>query len=69
MSVTNGYQYVYVDKRRGGDLHAHLRCQKRRRKCYGSNERQSQIRGRVSIDERPGSSRNAPAPETGRPTP
>jgi len=47
------YQYVYADKRRGGDLHAHLRCQKRRRKRYGSNERRGQIRGRVSIDERP----------------
>ena len=47
------YQYVYADKRRGGDLHAHLRCQKKRRKRYGSNERRGQIRGRVSIDERP----------------
>jgi IS30 family transposase len=47
------YQYVYADKRRGGDLHAHLRCQKRRRKRYGSNDRRGQIRGRVSIDERP----------------
>jgi hypothetical protein len=47
------YQYVYADKRRGGDLHAHLRCQKRRRKRYGSNERRGQIRGRVWIDERP----------------
>ena len=46
-------QYVYADKHRGGDLHAHLRCQKRRRKRYGSNERRGQIRGRVSIDERP----------------
>ena len=47
------YQYVYADKRRGGDLHAHLRCQKKRRKRYGSNDRRGQIRGRVSIDERP----------------
>ena len=47
------YQYVYADKRRGGDLHAHLRYQKRRRKRYGSNDRRGQIRGRVSIDERP----------------
>ena len=48
------YQYVYADKRRGGDLHARLRCQKKRRKRYGSNDRRGQIRGRVAIDERPG---------------
>jgi IS30 family transposase len=30
------YQYVYADKRRGGDLHTHLPCQKQRRKRYGS---------------------------------
>ena len=54
------YRHVYADKRQGGDLHTHLRCRKRRRKRYGSNERRGQIRGRVSIDERP---------ETGRPTP
>jgi IS30 family transposase len=63
-------QYVYADKHRGGDLHAHLRCQKRRRKRYGSNDRRGQIRGagfRLTSGRR--SSRNAPAPETGRPTP
>ncbi len=47
------YQYVYADKRRGGDLHACLRCQKKRRKRYGSNDRRGQIRGRIPIDERP----------------
>ena len=47
------YQYVYADKRRGGDLHARLRCQKKRRKRYGSNDRRGQIRGRIPIDERP----------------
>ena len=47
-------QHVYADKRQGGDLHTHRRCQKRRRKHYGSNERRGQIRGRVAIDERPG---------------
>ena len=30
------YQYVLSDKRAGGDLHTHLRCQKKRRKRYGS---------------------------------
>ena len=48
------YQRVYADKRRGGSLHAHLRCQKKRRKRYGSNDRRGQIRGRIPIDERPG---------------
>ena len=48
------YQHVHADKRRGGDLHTRLRCQKKRRKRYGSRDRRGQIRGRVSIDERPG---------------
>jgi IS30 family transposase len=61
-------QYVYADKRRGGDLHAHLRCQKKRRKRYGSNDRRSQIRGWIPIDERPEIVEDAPASETGRPT-
>jgi IS30 family transposase len=30
------YQYIYADKRQGGDLHKHLRCQKKRRKRYDS---------------------------------
>ena len=47
------YQYVYEDQRQGGDLHSHLRCQKQRRKRYGSNDRRGQIKGRVSIDKRP----------------
>ena len=47
------YQHVYEDKRRGGDLHCHLRCQKPRRKRYGHYDRRGQIRERVSIDERP----------------
>ena len=47
------YQYVYEDKRRGGNLHRHLRCQKPRRKRYGSYDRRGRIRERVSIDERP----------------
>ena len=47
------YQHVYEDKRRGGDLHRHLRCQKPRRKRYGHYDRRGQIRERVPIDERP----------------
>jgi len=47
------YQYVIADKRQGGDLYRHLRCQKQRRKRYGSYGRRGQLRNRVSIDERP----------------
>ena len=47
------YQHVYEDKRRGGDLYKRLRCQKPRRKRYGSYDRRGRIRERVSIDERP----------------
>lgn len=55
MSVSHEwiYQFVYQDKRQGGDLHSHLRCQKARRKRYGSNDRRGQIKGRISIDDRP----------------
>jgi len=47
------YQYVYRDKRAGGNLHRHLRCRKRRRKRYGTYDRRGQINNRVSIDQRP----------------
>ena len=47
------YQYIYTDKRAGGELHKHLRCQKKRRKRYGSNERRGKIPNRVSIEQRP----------------
>lgn len=47
------YQYVAANKHSGGELYRHLRCQKRRRKRYGSQDRRGQIRNRVSIDERP----------------
>ncbi len=47
------YQYIYADKRAGGDLHKHLRCQKKRRKRYGSYDRRGQIPDRVSIEQRP----------------
>ncbi len=47
------YQYIYADKRAGGDLYRHLRCQKKRRKRYGSRSRRGQIQGRRSISERP----------------
>lgn len=47
------YQYVYADKRSGGDLYRYLRCQKKRRKRYGSYDRRGIIPNQVSIDERP----------------
>ena len=47
------YQYIYADKRSGGDLYRHLRCQKRRRKRYGAYDRRGVIPNQVSIDERP----------------
>lgn len=47
------YLYIYDDKAQGGDLHTHLRCQKKRKKRYGGSDRRGQIKGRISIDERP----------------
>lgn len=47
------YQYIYADKRSGGDLYRYLRCQKKRRKRYGSYDRRGLIPNQVSIDERP----------------
>jgi len=48
------YLYILADKRAGGDLHKHLRCQNKRRKRYGSYDRRGKMPNRVSIDERPG---------------
>lgn len=47
------YQFVLQDKLSGGDLYCHLRCQKQRRKRYGSYNRRGQLIDRVSIDKRP----------------
>lgn len=47
------YQYILADKRTGGNLYTHLRCQKKRRKRYGSYDRRGQLPDRVSIDQRP----------------
>jgi len=47
------YLHIYRDKRQGGDLHKHLRCQKKRRKRYGKQDRRGRIPNRASIDERP----------------
>jgi IS30 family transposase len=47
------YQYIFSDKRAGGKLYKHLRCQKKRRKRYGSRDRRGQLPNRRSIEERP----------------
>ena len=47
------YLYIYADKHSGGDLHRHLRCQKKRRKRYGSYSRRGLIPNRTGIEQRP----------------
>lgn len=47
------YQYIYADKRSGGDLYRFLRCQKARRKRYGAYDRRGIIPNQTSIDARP----------------
>jgi IS30 family transposase len=48
------YQMIYADKAEGGQLHSHLRCQKPRRKRYGSGrQRRGQIPNRRGIELRP----------------
>ena len=49
------YQRLLQDKKLGGKAYLNLRCQKKRRKRYGSGrDRRGQIVGRVSIHDRPG---------------
>ena len=47
------YQHIYADKRAGGTLYTHLRCQKQRRKRYGSYDRRGQLPNCRSIETRP----------------
>jgi len=47
------YLYVYAEKRRGGNLHQHLRSQKKQRKRYSGYIRRGQIPNRTSIEKRP----------------
>ena len=48
------YQYVWEDKKQGGDLYKHLRTQgKRYRKRGAAKDKRGKIVGRVDIDERP----------------
>lgn len=48
------YKHIYADKKAGGELHSHLRCQKkyRKRKTAGQ-DRRGQIPNRNDISERP----------------
>lgn len=48
------YQYIYHDKKTGGDLHKHLRhrCKSYRQRGSG-RERRGRIKNQVMIDERP----------------
>ena len=41
------------DKLDGGSLYLHLRCKKKRKKRYGSNDRRGNLKNRISIDDRP----------------
>jgi len=47
------YQHIYMDKRSGGNLHKHLRCQKKRRRRVGEYDRRGKIPNQVSIEGRP----------------
>lgn len=47
------YQYILADKNAGGTLYRHLRCQKQRKKRYGTYSHRGQIPNQLSIDQRP----------------
>jgi IS30 family transposase len=47
------YQRVYRDKESGGSLYTNLRCQKKRRKRYGTYSKRGGLVNQVSIEERP----------------
>ena len=47
------YQHILVDKQASGDLYKHLRCQKQRRKRYGTYNRRGKLLNCHSIEERP----------------
>jgi transposase, IS30 family len=47
------YQHILVDKRNGGSLYTHLRCQRKRKRRYGRPDKRGQMKDRVSIDLRP----------------
>ncbi len=53
------YRYIWHDKKKGGDLHKHLRgSPKQRRKRYGSYYSRGRLAGKRHITERPVSANN-----------
>ena len=46
------YQHILANKQTGGDLYKHLRCQKKRRKRYGTYDRRGKLPNGRSIEER-----------------
>jgi transposase, IS30 family len=54
ISHTRIYQHIRADKRNGGTLYTHCRCQKKRRKRYGSAlSTRGRIPNRRGIEQRP----------------
>jgi IS30 family transposase len=47
------YQYIWRDKRRGGQLYRRLRQRPKHRKRYGTHEKRGQLPGKRHISERP----------------
>ena len=47
------YQHIWNNKKQGGKLYEHLRCQKRYRKRSQTGERRGKIPNQTSIEERP----------------
>jgi IS30 family transposase len=48
------YRHVWKDLKRGGTLHTHLRCaRKRRRKRYGAYDSRGRLAGKRHLSERP----------------
>lgn len=53
------YRHVWDDKRRGGDLHTHLRgARKKRRKRYGAYDSRGRLAGKRPIGDRPPGAEN-----------
>jgi IS30 family transposase len=53
------YRYIWMNKRRGGTLHRHLRgAQKKRRKRYGCYDSRGRLAGKRPIAERPPGAEN-----------
>jgi IS30 family transposase len=54
VSIERIYQFIWADKKKGGELYLHLRTQgKRYRKRGSSKDKRGQIVGRIDIDLRP----------------